>query len=192
MNTPKTIQEVVQTVCEASPYYKANQTVQALGRWVALGLVCAIVYLCWLHGSEIVESLWALVVWQEKPFAPSAGLVVFLVALLFVDATLWEVATAREKWAAVYDGKATDDLLVALVQNPHISRTAKADLAREIEQHGYVSAEALGQVAARAEREAAVQKRQVEIQRARLAHELGPGAQALLNYRNDDDPTSTG
>ncbi|WP_321809042.1 hypothetical protein [Burkholderia sp. BCC1993] len=187
MNSAKTIEETIQAVCVASPQYRGNQRMRALAGWAVLALVCAIIYLCWNHGGEIVGALWALLSHQDKPFIPSAQLFLWLIACLLVAAVVYETTALTERWAAVRDGKATDDLLVAIVQNPHIPQSAKVSLAREIEEHGYVSAEALSQIAERAEREAVVQKRQVDIQRARFAHELGPGATAMLNYLQRDE-----
>lgn len=189
MNSAKTIEETIEAVCVASPLYRGNRWKQTLAGWVVLALVGALIYLCWNHGWAILGALWALVSREDTlgTVIPALRWFLFLIVCLFAAAIVWEAAAASETRAAVRDGKATDDLLVAIVQNPHIPQSAKAALAREIEEHGYVSAEALGQIAARAKQEAIVQKRQAEIQRAREPHELGPGATAMLNYRQRDE-----
>lgn len=187
MNAAKTIEETIQAVCVASPLYRGYRIRRALAGYAVLALVCAVIYLCWHHWGEIVGGLWALVSRKSASWsaAPAAQWFLWLILCLFAAVIVYEALADRKNWPAVRDGKATDDLLVAIVQNPHIQQSAKASLASEIEQHGYVSAAALGEVAARADREAVVKKRQAEIQRARF--ELGPGATAMLNYRQSDE-----
>ncbi|WP_321874511.1 hypothetical protein [Burkholderia ubonensis] len=185
MNTAKTIKETIEAVCVASPLYRGNRMRRALAGWAMVVVIGAIIYLCWSHGWEVLRGLGALISWKDEPVIPAVRWFVFLILCLFVAAIVYEAATASETRAAVHDGKATDDLLVAIAQNPHIPQSAKASLAREIEEHGHVSAEALGQIAVRAEREAIVKKRRAEIQRA----QLGPGAAAMLNYRQADEQT---
>ncbi|KWN83009.1 hypothetical protein [Burkholderia stagnalis] len=194
MDSAKTIEETIQAVCVASPLYGANRRRKVSAVWIAFALVCAVIYLCWNHGGEIVGAVWAFVSasLQDKSAAPAvpgthaAKWLFVLIGCLFAAVLVYEAAEASELRAAVHEGKATDDLLMAIAQNPHIPESAKADLASELNEHGHVSGEALMAIAARAERETTVKKRQAEIQRARLAGQFGPGATAMLHYKQSD------
>lgn len=188
MNPAKNIEQTVQAVCDAAPGNKVYRRVRTVSVWALRALICAIAYHCWNHGGAIVDSLWGWVSWKgDRALFPAAHLFLLLVGGAFAAAIAYEVANTEEKKAAVNNGIATDDLLLAIVHNPHIPQSAKASLAREIEEHGFVSEEALGKIAARAERDAVVQQRQAAIRQARNERQLGPGASALLNYCRDGE-----
>ncbi|CAM2164649.1 hypothetical protein BLAT2472_170027 [Burkholderia latens] len=183
----KTIMETMRAVCRAAPRYVLYRTVQTAAVWSA-GIMCfTAIYLGWTNGATVGSKLWALLTWQDTPAVPIMSTIGLLLGAAFVACVIYEVAKAAETRPAISAGNATDDLLLAIVQNPHIPASAKERLASELADNGCVSEAALAKIAVRADMEAEAQRRQAEIESARRSRQLGPGAIAMLNYHRQDD-----